>query len=372
MTDSLKKLNALSKDLNGNLKVNGELNGAVKNMSRVIQNMLDNVYDAHLQVKNYYTAQQTLSTWLYDIKNMSLALNPDYPFSFSPKKEFDTPKASFLERLKFFIIRYSESYSKNSSTVTSSKDKSLDNIKIWVNWGRDQVKVLNSLIQDSFTPKSRINVTVEQVNATLVQGVIFGNSPDLYLHMARTEPVNLAMRGVLYNLRNFDDYEKVLEENFQKGSDTPYLYKDGAYALPDTQNFFVMFYRTDIFDKLSINPPKTWEDFLSVTGILQRNKMNAYLPYTKLGAAGTVNIAEPADLQFSPLCLFSAAKVSTTRSLTPRIWQVRFRLKRSNSGQSSIRITVLIRTQTSFKNSCKQYPSKCKLYAMPDLQRRRT
>ena len=170
LTDSLKKLNALSKDLNGNLKVNGELNGAVKNMSRVVKNMLDNVYDAHLQVKNYYTAQQTLSTWLYDIKNMSLAL--DQIILASPQKEFDTPKASFLERLKFFIIRYSESYSKNSSTVTSSKDKSLDNIKIWVNWGRDQVKVLNSLIQDSFTPKYGINVTVEQVNATLVQGVI--------------------------------------------------------------------------------------------------------------------------------------------------------------------------------------------------------
>ena len=145
LTDSLKKLNALSKDLNGNLKVNGELNGAVKNMSRVVENMLDNVYDAHLQVKNYYTAQQTLSTWLYDIKNMSLAL--DQIILASPQKEFDTPKASFLERLKFFIIRYSESYSKNSSMVTSSKDKSLDNIKIWVNWGRDQVKVLNSLIQ---------------------------------------------------------------------------------------------------------------------------------------------------------------------------------------------------------------------------------
>ena len=301
LTDSLKKLNALSKDLNGNLKVNGELNGAVKNMSRVIQNMLDNVYDAHLQVKNYYTAQQTLSTWLYDIKNMSLAL--DQIILASPQKEFDTPKASFLERLKFFIIRYSESYSKNSSTVTSSKDKSLDNIKIWVNWGRDQVKVLNSLIQDSFTPKYGINVTVEQVNATLVQGVISGNSPDLYLHMARTEPVNLAMRGVLYNLRNFDDYEKVLEENFQKGSDTPYLYKDGAYALPDTQNFFVMFYRTDIFDKLGLNPPKTWEDFLSVTGILQRNKMNAYLPYTKLGAAGTVNIGTGGPTIFPPMLI---------------------------------------------------------------------
>lgn len=105
------------------------------------------------RIKIITPRSRLLSTWLYDIKNMSLAL--DQIILASPQKEFDTPKASFLERLKFFIIRYSESYSKNSSMVTSSKDKSLDNIKIWVNWGRDQVKVLNSLIQDSIHSEVR-------------------------------------------------------------------------------------------------------------------------------------------------------------------------------------------------------------------------
>lgn len=288
LDDAYKQINALTADIGTNLKVNGELKGALKNMARIIKEMKENLYDAHLQVQTFYSAQQTLSAWLYDIKNMSLSV--DEIVLAAPDKEFDTPKAGFFERIKFFFIRYINSYINNYSSLSSSDDDSLPNIKIWVNWGRDQVKVLNSLIQDSFTPQNGVNVTVEQVNATLVQGVISGNSPDLYLHMARTEPVNLAMRGVLYDLRNFEDYETVLKENFFEGSETPYVYKNGTYALPDTQNFFVMFYRKDIMEKMKLEVPVTWDDFLTVTGILQRNKMNTYLPYTKLGAAYTVNI----------------------------------------------------------------------------------
>jgi len=288
LNDSYDQINALMADIGTDLKVNGELNGALKNMARIIKEMTDNVYDAHLQVSSFYSAQQTLSAWLYDIKNMSLSV--DQIILAAPDKEFKTPEAGFFEGFKFFLMRYADSYMTNSSSISSSDDESLPSIKIWVNWGRDQVKVLNSLIQDSFTPNNDVNVTVEQVNASLVQGVISGNSPDLYLHMARTEPVNLAMRGVLYNLKEFDDYEKVLADNFFDGAEAPYMYKGGTYALPDTQNFFVMFYRKDILKALELEVPVTWDDFLSVTGILQRNKMNTYLPYTKLGAAFTVNI----------------------------------------------------------------------------------
>lgn len=283
-----KDINALVKDIENGLRVNGELSGALKNMARILNKMYTSLYEAHLQIPAYYSAQQTLSSWLYDIKNMSLSV--DQIILSAPEKEPDTPQAGFWDSLKFSIKRYLDSYVSDSSSMMSSDDESLPTIKIWVNWGRDQVKVLNTLIQDSFTPQNKVNVLVEQVNATLVQGVISGNSPDLYLHMARTEPVNLAMRDVLYDLKNFKDYEKVLEENFMPGAETPYLYNGGCYALPDTQQFFVMFYRKDILEKLGIEVPKTWDDFLSATGILQRNKMNTYLPYTKLGGAATVNI----------------------------------------------------------------------------------
>ena len=280
------KLDQLESELGVTLQANGELNGALLNMSRIIMEMLDSLYSAHLQVTTYYSAHQTISAWLYDIKKMTLSL--DQMVLAAPDAEYTTPQAGAGESMLFGIRRFINSFFDTSSAVSSGDNKTMPTIKLWVNWGRDQVKVLNSIIQDSFTPENDVNVVVEQVNASLVQGLISGKSPDLYLHMARTEPVNLAMRGVLYNLKNFEDYDEVLE-NFHEGAEIPYLYRDGCYAMPDTQGFYVMFYRKDILDELGVEVPKTWEEFKQATGILQRNNMNTYLPYTKMGTATTVN-----------------------------------------------------------------------------------
>ena len=282
-----KNISSLEEKIGTEYNINKELKGTLKNMNRIITNMRSSLYTAHLQIPTYYTEYQTLSAWLYDITNMSLSL--DKIIIASPNEDFDDTKANAFEKFVFWLKRYVASYTNKYNAISSGDEGSQPTIKIWVNWGRDQVKVLNTLIQDSFTAENNINVRVEQVNATLVQGVISGNSPDLYLHLARTEPVNLAMRGVLYNLKNFDDYEEVLE-TFQKDAQIPYEYKGGCYALPDTQSFYVMFCRTDILAKMGIEIPKTWDEFLTATGILQRNNMNTYLPYVKITGAATVNI----------------------------------------------------------------------------------
>ena len=278
------RLGSLSVDLNSKYTVNGELDGAVKNMARVTENMYENMYSSHLYLKTYYSYYQTLSSWLFDIKNMSL--NIDKIILCAPDSEFEEIGSNFFEKIIFSVRRFIASFS-GDYTMESLSGGS-DTIKIWVNWGRDQVKVLNTLIQEDFSRETGINVKVEQVNASLVQGIISNNSPDLYLQMARTEPVNLAMRGVLYDLKNFDDFEEVLE-NFQKGAEKPYIYHDGCYALPDTQSFYVMFYREDILEELGIEVPKTWDDFLSATSVMQRKNMNTYLPYVRISASTTVN-----------------------------------------------------------------------------------
>lgn len=279
------ELSALSEELNTRKDINGQLDGAVKNMARVSKQMHDNRYESHLYLDTYYSYYQTLSSWLYDIKNMALSL--DKIIISAPEKETDSGEAGFFERFWFSVRRFFLSFVGDYSVV-STTNNDVPTIKLWVNWGRDQVKVLNTLIQESFTAEKGINVKVEQVNASLVQGVISNNSPDLYLHLARTEPVNLAMRGVLYDLSSFDDYEDVLE-NFQDGAEKPYIYKGKTYALPDTQGFNVMFVRDDILNELGIEVPETWEEFLSATSILQRKNMNSYLPYTRITAATTVN-----------------------------------------------------------------------------------
>ncbi len=269
------ELSKLAEEIGDTLQVNGELQGAARNMARICKAMTDSLYEAHLQLSTYYSAHQTLSAWLYDIRKMDLSI--DQIIFAAPDKEFVTPQVSWWKNTMFAVRRFINSFVDGSSTIISGGDTSKPTLKIWVNWGRDQVRVLNTLIQDTF---HAANVKVEQVNASLVQGVISGNSPDLYLHMARSEPVNLAMRGVLYDLRNFDDFEEVLDR-FHEDAELPYEYRDGCYAIPDTQGFDVMFYRTDILDELNIEVPTTWDEFKNAMGILQRNNMNVYLPYAK-------------------------------------------------------------------------------------------
>jgi ABC-type glycerol-3-phosphate transport system substrate-binding protein len=50
-----------------------------------------------------------------------------------------------------------------------------------------------------------------------------------------------------------------------------------------------MFVRDDIFKELDLQVPQTWDEYLSVIAVIQRKNMNAYLPYTRILAATTVN-----------------------------------------------------------------------------------
>ena len=281
------ELGKISSDMKKqNENESNSLISAINNMMRVIKSMVDNPYTAQRFISDYYTNYTTVSSWLYDMKSMPLSIDQ---IRVIPSNETgDFKKTTWFERtlfsIKRFIFSFTSEYAKLSSTVVDDAPT----LKIWVNWGRDQTMVLNNLIQEDFVAENGINVNLEITNATLVNGMLSGNAPDLSLHLARTEPVNLAMRGALYDLTEFDDYNQVIER-FGESSSIPYKYKDGVYALPDTQSFYIMFYRSDILKSLGLEVPETWEEFLTAVSVLQRNNMNAWLPYTQITAASTVN-----------------------------------------------------------------------------------
>lgn len=259
---------------------------SLTNMSRVLQSMINYPYESHNYVKDYYSNYTTVSSWLYDMKSMSLSL--DRIEVYPSDKDFAAEEASFFKKLSFSLIRFISSFTSDYNSY-SSDNESKTSIKIWVNWGRDQAMVLNNLISENFTPKTGINVNLQITNASLINGMLSGKAPDLSLHLARTEPVNLAMRGALYNLSEFEDYESVTK-SFGKSASVPFKYGDGVYALPDTQAFFIMFYRSDILEELEIEVPETWEDFIAATAVLQRNNMTSWIPYTQITETSTVNI----------------------------------------------------------------------------------
>lgn len=300
------ELSKLEDEITNGLSINGEVSGSIRNMIRIIEQMTGSLYEAHLQVESFCSAQQTLSAWLYDMRKMPLALDRII-FAAPGGSELKT-NASFFEKIWFSAKRFIFAYTRDYKTSTSN-EKDIPSIKLWVNWGRDQVKVLSNLIYSDFTPENNVNVVIEQVNTSLVQGIISGNSPDVYLHMSRSEPVNLAMRGVLYDLKNFDDFDEVLVKNFKEGAEKPYIYNNGCYALPDLQQFNVLYYREDIFKRLNLKVPKTWDEYISVTAILQRNKMNAYLPYTKIASTATVSVGAGGLTIFPTLLMQMGGKI---------------------------------------------------------------
>lgn len=256
---------------------------AINNMARVLKSMLDNPYTAQNYVTDYYNNYTTLSAWLYDMKSMPLCIDRLYLY---PSDSGEKPKMpGFFKKLGFGTERFLISF---VSEYSGGKGSGETDLKIWVNWGRDQAMVLNSLIEESFTPKTGIKVNLELTDATLVKGILSGNAPDLSLHLPRTEPVNLAMRGALYDLTRFDDYSEV-KKRFGESADIPYIYGGGTYALPDTQSFYIMFYRKDILEKLEIPVPETWDEFLAATAVLQRNNMQSWIPYTQITTSATVN-----------------------------------------------------------------------------------
>lgn len=288
-TETLTKCRDSLLKLAGDMKLNSgedstQITASMENMARVLSNMLRSPYISHQYVSDYYSNYTSISAWLYDMTNMPLSL--DRIQIIPAGKEYINTNGNFLKKIAYLIIRLISSFTNDYNlTNNSGAQKS---VRLWVNWGQDQVAALNSLIEDSFTPNTEIKVQLEIVNASLINGILAGNFPDVSLQMSRTEPVNLGIRGALHNLRNFKDCDEVLK-NFQDGAEVPYAYGNALYALPDTQNFFVMFYRTDIFEQLGLKVPETWEEFLYASNIIQRNNMSVYVPYTQIASSNTVN-----------------------------------------------------------------------------------
>ena len=288
--DFVKRLEEYKKtveDISGQMKeISGNstnaFTAALNDMARVLGSMLKKPFEAQLYVPDYYTSYSTVTSWLYDMKAMPLSLDR---IIISPANtEISAKKVSIFERVSFSVQRFLTSFADDYNI----KDRQKGTLNIWVNWGRDQAMVLNSLINEYFTPQTGIKVDLKITNASLLMGMMSGNAPDLSLHLARTEPLNLAMRGALYDLTEFTDFNGVMKR-FSDSAALPYTYKNGVYALPDTQSFYLMFYRKDVLDKLGIAVPNTWEEFLTAASVLQINNMDAYIPYTKITDPTVVN-----------------------------------------------------------------------------------
>lgn len=77
---------------------------------------------------------------------------------------------------------------------------------------------------------------------------------------------------------------RTLRSRFQSSALNPYTYKDRVFGLPETQDFYMMYVRTDILEPLGVTPPETWDDLPGVITTLSQQNMEIGIPQALLGS----------------------------------------------------------------------------------------
>ena len=226
----------------------------------------------------------TISAFIRDRRSQPLEI--DYIELASPQTQFAPLKAGFFRQLGFRIRALAGSFTEDYNTISDAGTD--DAIEVWVNLGRDQALAVRELVENDFALKHpEIPVSVNLVAGGVVEATLAGKGPDVALFLGGEFPVNLACRGLLTDLTQFDGYEEAMQD-FHPEAAVQYQYQDGVYGMPLTQSWTMMFYRKDILTELGFTElPRTWDDLIGALPALQRKHLGVglILPSANVAAA---------------------------------------------------------------------------------------
>jgi len=230
------------------------------------------------------SAARMLAQQLTDMAINDLSIDQIYLYQSDAKLP---AKANWFENLwagveRFFTSFVKEDYSAGAATEKTwvdEKGKEKPVIQVWMGRSRQYVETLQNLIDTQFTPETgiKVNLSLMPDANKLVLANAAGTAPDVVLSLQYVVPSYLNIRGALYDLTKFEDFGEVAQR-FSSGLFIPYILKDGVYAMPETVNFWVMFYRKDILESLQIKVPNSMDEVKLILPELQRRSMNFYFP----------------------------------------------------------------------------------------------
>lgn len=258
--------------------------GILKQQAHLLKRMGDDPEMIPRLLSEYRDNISAIGTWIFSTREQPLQI--DYFLITSPDAALPEARAGLGERIGHELRALAASFTHDYTLIgdrpgeTAGEDR--EPLTVWVSAGRDQAQVIKGMIDDTFRLETGIPVNlqlVENMNELLVQATIAGTGPDVAMGLNIPDPMNFGLRGALHNLREFSDYDKVVER-FMPSAMVPFTFRDQVYALPDQQEFPMMFYRKDILTELGLDIPRTWDDIYRILPVLQRNNMTIGIGYS--------------------------------------------------------------------------------------------
>ena len=198
---------------------------------------------------------------------------------------------NFFESFGHEVRSCVSSFFVDYNTLGNKYDSNDDVLQIWITTGRDQSTVLKTIVDDTFTAKTGIKVNIKLVQAdAILTAVVAGNGPDIVLSVSGWFAVNYAMRNAVEDLTQFDDFNDVISSFYPSIVD-PLRYNNGkhigVYGLPETQDFPVLFYRTDVLEEMGLKVPDTWEELIAMLPTLQGDSLSVGIPFPDINTLNT-------------------------------------------------------------------------------------
>ena len=225
------------------------------------------------------SAAQLLGSLIPQLQSQPLAL--DKLTVHSPDRTPPVVETSMGRSLSESFKRFVRSFRSDPYRSLGAGD---DELEVWVNRPRQYVDLLQLMADESFTPETgiRVKFSIMPDENKLVLANAAGIQPDVALGVSTGTPYELAIRNALYDLRSFDDFDSFIRI-YSPGALLSYIINDSVYAIPETQDFWVTYYRRDILDSLGLPVPHTWNEVIELLPELQRYGMNFNTPLSNGG-----------------------------------------------------------------------------------------
>ncbi len=264
------------------------------------------------QLSSFSTNISSLGTLLSDLREFPLTL--DYIVIYTAgvgdeesEYKMQKPNEGFFKKTWNSIVSFYYSFVIDYSEIGSAAtdvDKSLEEIEIevWMTLGRDQANVIRKLIDNDLAKrqftledgrKVRISVNLKLTGTdVLLKAALAGVGPDVAINVDSGLPVNYGLRHATLDLAAAygDEYWEFVEKNFLPSTIRQFTFNGSTYAVPEKQNYMMMFVRTDIMEEMygdnwEDHVPTTWDEVRSIMTDLQTDQLQFYLPVNDAGAS---------------------------------------------------------------------------------------
>jgi len=297
-------LNNIYKELN-DLTTSNKLSEAASMIKIAIRNLNLLAKEPNEIPKNINllsTSQESIASTLRSA--ISLLLNSPLDldkFYIHTDVKLERPNANLFVRFwvnlkRFFLSFFDERYQLNPDD---------DELVVWVNRSKQYTDLIQKMTDDDFTKNTgiKVQISVMASEGKLILANSAGTNPDIAMGVASWLPYDLGIRGAILDLTEFidnEDFSDVINQYYNQAL-IPMIYNRGLYGLPDTENFYVMYYRHDILEALGIPIPNTWDEVKEIMPILKRYGMNFYLPLSSATSLKSFDSTLPFLFQYGSL-----------------------------------------------------------------------